>query len=138
MHDTYMQSCTGRRHDHNCYQCDGKECINTNSVRAHIHTQCHANSHRIHAYHVHGQIDRLHKQYPVFTREDLFMYHKEFQTYDLDGSGDINAFEIMQIFRCTCLQPHMSHVAVWVLLRVVVTYGRVGLATWGCDAFARP
>jgi hypothetical protein len=53
---------------------------------------------RMHAY-MQIQIDKLREKYPVFTHEELSNFHTEFETYDLDGSGDINAFEIMQIFR---------------------------------------
>jgi hypothetical protein len=83
-----------------------------------------------------SQIDDTHAKYPVFDREEIVQYHREFQLYDIvsfrpalkrseesaakdcrcsrplpwqarprcvthqqDGSGDIDTYEVMQLFR---------------------------------------
>mmetsp|Transcript_41427 Transcript_41427/g.100070 ORF Transcript_41427/g.100070 Transcript_41427/m.100070 type:complete len:770 (-) Transcript_41427:68-2377(-) len=41
----------------------------------------------------------IHVKFPVFDAEEIKQYHMEFQMFDIDGSGDIDEFEVMQLFR---------------------------------------
>lgn len=44
------------------------------------------------------QINDLKEKFPVFTKEELMEFYSEFQRFDIDGSGDIDHYEIMQLF----------------------------------------
>lgn len=41
----------------------------------------------------------LARKYPVFTEHEVLQYYEEFVEFDADGSGDIDKYEIMQLFR---------------------------------------
>jgi Ca2+-binding EF-hand superfamily protein len=40
----------------------------------------------------------LAKRYPIFTLEQIVKFKQEFDEFDLDGSGDIDKYEVMQMF----------------------------------------
>lgn len=39
------------------------------------------------------------KKYPIFTEHEIYQFYFEFVEFDADGSGDIDKFEIIQLFK---------------------------------------
>ncbi|KAJ1491772.1 hypothetical protein T484DRAFT_1773498 [Baffinella frigidus] len=74
----------------------------------------------------------LMKRYPIFTIHEIMRFKEEFDEFDIDGSGDIDKYEVMQMF-----EKFGEKVPKKAAVAMIQLYDQDGEGTIGFDEFVK-